>query len=108
MIFYVIQKNFEVLGISRTQSIYTICAKVLFAHLLLGSSIIFHFQFIYRADLTLAQYAQTLYVTLISAMSLMCYIITFLTKKKYFNHFDELEALIQEFNESESKLYFVA
>lgn len=105
MIFQLVQKNLIILGISRNQSIYAFYVKVFIGFLLLGSGVFYHFEFIFRNDLTFEEYAESLYMTTISVMSFLCYVIMILIKDNFFKHIDKLDSIIQQFNESESKCY---
>lgn len=107
MIFQMVQKNFDILGIGRTQTIYVFCAKVLFGHLLLGANIIFHFKFIFRDELAFQEYAKSLYVATIAVTSLICYDVMILIKDNFLNFINDLESIIPQFNESESKIWFL-
>lgn len=103
MIFRLVQRNFDILGISRTQSIFAFYAKVFFAYLLLGSSIISHFKFLFRDDITFEEYTQSIYVTTIAVTTFLTYTVIIRDKDEFFKHIDNLESKIQQFKDSESK-----
>lgn len=107
MIFQFVQKNLAIFGISRTQSIYAFYVKVFAGYLLLGSSIIVHFKFIFRDDITFEEYTLSLNATTIVVMSTLCYTVMIRDKDEFFKHIDNLESKIQQFNESKSKFHFL-
>lgn len=107
MIFRLIQTNFDILGISRNQSVHALYVKVFLGLLQLGSDTVFHLKFVFRGNLAFAEYTESLYMTTIAVMSLLCYAVMVLTKTNFFDYIDNLESLIQQFSESESEFYFV-
>lgn len=106
MIFQFVQKNMEILGISRTQPIYIFYGKALIGHIVLCVAVFWHFKFLFRGNLTFEEYMQSLFMTTITVMSYLCYTCIISQNKKVFEIIDMIEATIELFSESESKFGF--
>lgn len=107
MIFKLVQKNLVILGISKKQSIYSFYGKALIGFLLLGINVLSHFQFLSHDDITFEEYTESLYMTTIAVLSLLCYASMILKNEEYFDFIDKFKSIIQLFNKSQCKcLYF--
>lgn len=106
MIFQVVQKNMEILGISRTQSIHVFHGKVFIGAVALSIAVISHFKFLFRGDLTFEEGMQSFFYTTVTVMCSLCYASIILQNEHVFELFDKFEATIQLFGESKSKFEF--
>lgn len=106
MIFRIVQKNLDILGISRKQSANAFYVKVFIGYLVLSDNIILHIKFLFRDEITFEQYTMSLYMTTIAVLSFLCYVCVILKRKEFFENINNLESTIKKFSESQSKRYF--
>lgn len=103
MIFQFVQKNEEILGISRTQPSYVFYVKALMSHLVLSNAVISHFKYLFRGDLAFEEYMQSFFMTAVTVICSLCYERMILQIEKVYELIDMLEATIHLFGESGSK-----
>lgn len=103
MVFELVGRNLVALRISRKHSTHAFYARVFIGYLLLSPSVIFHLKFFYRDDVTIEEYAKSMFMTSITSMSFF-YANMILKKEKFFELIDTFEVAIQIFRSELKRL----